>query len=181
MATETRLLTAEEFWRLPDAGGKMELVDGEVRTMVPVGGEHGVLQATLGSMFRDHAKQHGGKSMVETGFILRRQPDLVRAPDVSWVSPGRVPTQDRDKFWPGAPDLAVEVVSPDDSAKEIEAKVLEYLAAGSQWAWVVYPATRAIHVYRPGGAARVYSDRETIEAPDAPDGLTVALAEVLEG
>jgi Uma2 family endonuclease len=103
--------------------------------------------------------------MVEVGFRLTTDPDTVRAPDISFLGAERVPPGGVPRgYITGAPDLAVEVVSPDDTAAGIDAKVQEYLAHGSRLVLVVHPRTRTVTAYLPDGAARV------LRAPDAIDG-----------
>lgn len=178
MATETRLLTAEEFWQRPGPDKWTALVRGEVRTMAPPGGYHAVIQAAFSAFLYAHARAHGGEVLTEGGFVLSHDPDTVRTPDVAYVRPGRVPRQDVERFWPGAPDLAVEVVSPHDTAQEIEQKVQEYLAAGSSMVLVVHPQTRTVTAYRPDGSATVLRPEDTFDGGDVFPGLSFPLAEV---
>src|SRR5919206_2667519 len=117
MATQRRLMTAEELWRMPDDGQRHELIAGELTTMPPSGFEHGRLTARLTASLSRHVRTHGlGEVLAaETGFLLARDPDLVRAPDVAFVSRERVAAAGEVAgYCPGAPDLAVEVVSPND-------------------------------------------------------------------
>src|SRR5947209_7097175 len=119
MAIQQRLLTAEEFYCLPDDGMRHELIDGEVRTMSPPGGEHGGVAGTIHGHFARFCFEHPVAWVLaaETGFILRRSPDRVRAPDVAVVRTEKIPSEGFPKqYIPGAPDLVVEVVSPSDTA-----------------------------------------------------------------
>ncbi len=178
MTTETQLLTADEFLRMPGSDKWVELVRGEVKRMAPPGGEHGIVQGKTYFRFEIYAQQHGGAALVESGFMLRRHPDTVRGPDVSYVRPERVPREQIEKFWPGAPDVAVEVVSPDDTAGEVEEKVQEYLAAGSRLVLVVHPRTQTITVYRPDGTASVLRAGDTFDGGEVMPGFTMPVAEV---
>ncbi|MEI7770433.1 MAG: Uma2 family endonuclease [Chloroflexales bacterium] len=132
MSTKIHLLTAEEFAALPGSRHQ-ELVFGEVVEIMPPGGSHGKIALRIGKLLDNWAeKGQAGVVGVESGFILARDPDLVRGPDAYYVRAERVPTEGvPDGFWNIAPDLAIEVVSPGDTADEVEAKVFEYLAAGS--------------------------------------------------
>ena len=110
-------MTAEELFELPDDGGRSELVAGEVIHLAPTGAEHGVVTARIGHLIQDYAIAHGTGVCcgAETGFILQRGPDVVRAPDVAFVTEERIPeTGIPQTYWPFAPDLAVEVVSPSE-------------------------------------------------------------------
>jgi len=127
MAVETAARTAEELWSLPDDGMRRELVRGELRVMTSAGAEHGRVTATVGMLLGAQVRQTGSGVTfgAETGFVLAREPDTVRAPDGAFVSSERAEAVGRTvKYWPEAPDFAVEVVSPDDSFREVEEKAL---------------------------------------------------------
>src|SRR5262249_4638196 len=123
MSTATQLLTADDLWRLPQDGMRHELIRGELTNMPPAGAEHGVTTMNLSTPLDKHARTNdlGRVLAAETGFIIGRDPDTVRAADVAFVSKPRIPaTGIPKKFFPGAPDLAVEVVSPSDTVSEVE-------------------------------------------------------------
>jgi Uma2 family endonuclease len=179
MSTEIRLLTAEEFAALPGSRHQ-ELVDGEVVEVMPPGRKHGKLAFRIGKLLDRWAEQiPGGEIGVESGFILGRDPDIVRSPDVYYVRSERIPEGDvSDGFWNIAPDLAIEVVSPHDTAGEVRAKVREYLAAGSAAVWVVYPSTREVIAHTPDGLARAYGPGATLEMPELLPGFSLAISEL---
>jgi Uma2 family endonuclease len=171
MTTTERLLTAEEFNCLPEPpdSGKMELVRGEVRQMAPVGAEHGdnttTLLVPLALFVREH---HLGRVWPEVGFRLSREPDTVRAPDVSFVATNRLPGGVVPRrFVDGPPTLAIEVMSPNDRAEDVQEKVEEYLSAGCERVWVVQPLTKTVTVHRPGGDAHTYHLGESLTSADA--------------
>lgn len=149
MSRRTGAVTVDEFARLPDDDFKYELVSGVVHRMSPVGGLHGVIVARVISALLDWAERdHAGAVMTETGFVLATNPDTVRAPDISFVrreriDAGGVPVS----FWRGAPDLAVEVLSPDDRPRDIVVKVREYLTCGVPLVWVIDPDARTVTVH----------------------------------
>lgn len=121
ISAQRSLMTAEELFELQDDGYCYELVDGDLVRMTPSGGEHGAVTACFSQVLRDYVETHGGVCCgAETGFILRRTPDVVRAPDAAFVSGERVPKDGIPKsFWPFAPDLAVEVPSPNDRFSDV--------------------------------------------------------------
>ena len=165
-----KLLTAEEFWALPEGEGKRELVRGEVVEWMPVGGVHGDVATELSMRLRAWAKQgqHGYVAQ-EAGYILQRNPDVVRAADVSFVQQGRIPeTGIPERYWNLAPDLAIEVVSPSEAAEEIQEKVLDYLGAGTPLVWVVYPRIRQVVAHTPDGLARALKGKDPLESPQLP-------------
>ena len=140
-AIQTQLLSASEFAELPEPihGGKMELVRGRVVVMPPVGPDHGEGASDITSHLHRFVRARGlGRVRVETGYWLSTGPDDVRAPDVSFVSEQRRALENVvNGFVNQAPDLAVEIVSPNDRESEIADKVDAYLAAG------VLPGTRS--------------------------------------
>jgi len=144
-------LTAEELLRLSTTGQRYELVKGELFEMPPAGGRHGDVAMQIGSLLNFHvrANQLGRVFAAETGFILRRGPDTVRAPDASFVTKQRLPEGELPAgYIELAPDLAVEVVSPGDTAREIRDKAADWLSAGTRLVWVINPDTRSATVYR---------------------------------
>jgi Uma2 family endonuclease len=115
----------------------------------------------------------------ETGFVLAREPDTVRAPDAAFVSTQRAEAVGRTvKYWPGAPDFAVEVVSPEDRFREVEGKALDWLRAGSEAVLVLDPSRRTATVYRGSGEAQAYSGHETLDLGHAVPGWRVTVGDL---
>lgn len=183
MGTVTsRPMSAEEFFRLPGDAKRRSLVRGEVVETMPPGGLHGTVASEIA--FRLHTWAKGGPKGhvgVESGFLLARNPDTVRGPDVYYVGPERAPnTGVPEAFWDIAPDLAVEVVSPGDGADEVRQKVRDYLAAGTRLVWLVYPRTREVVVHTPDGLSRAYGEGDTLEAFDALPGFACAVTQLFD-
>lgn len=175
-------LTAEEFAQLPDEpdGSRMELVDGEVIVVPPPNFEHGAVSARLIGLLILAAKPNPELVVAENaGFVLRRDPDLVRAPDVAVVSQPNKRSRSSAGYLEGAPDLAIEVVSPSDTAVAIQQKVTEYLEAGAKRVWVVWPDTKSVTVHRPDGTAITHTRGAHVTADDAGlalDEFSIAVA-----
>ena len=138
-----QVLTAEDLWTMPEVPGKrFELVDGELVEMPGTSGIHGLIALAVAILLRGYVRAHDlGFVWVDgTAFIIARDPDVVRVPDVAFVARNRVPAVDvRAGFVPFAPDLAVEIVSPNDRPGEVQTKIGEYLGAGSRAVWVILP------------------------------------------
>ncbi len=173
------LLTAEEFYLFCcENDGWYELVDGEVVELAPPNDEHGNTALNVGTAFNIYSRRRGvGQARVETGYRLRTGPDTVRGPDVSFVFRPRVEGRGSG-FVPGAPDIAVEVVSPSDTAPEVGRKVAEYLAAGSQRVWEVYPAGRRVVIHRADGSVLSYGGDDVITDEELLPGFS--LSEIFE-
>ena len=187
MTTEsaTALLTAEEFYELPDAphGGKMELICGRVVTHMPVGGVHGETAADIVLLLGPFVKAHRlGSIGLEVGFRLARNPDTVRGPDVHFVrrarlASGRMP----GGAFAGPPDLAIEIISPWDTQREITEKLAQFQEAGTQRVWVVRPERRTVTVHYSDGATRNFVDGDTLDSNDAGfevDGFALSVTEL---
>src|SRR3990172_762808 len=142
----TTIVTADELLALPTGMGKRyELVAGELRVMSPSGWRHGEVVDNLDSLLASFIRTHGlGRGFgAETGFLLKRNPDTVRAPDFAFISKEHLPkTKPKEAFWPGAPDLAVEVLSPGDTLGEVAEKIEEWLAGRCAAVWAPDPKLR---------------------------------------
>ena len=148
-----QLVTAEELWEQPDNDGmRYELVEGEAVEVPGAGALHSLIVLLVSTLLEGFVSDNDLGLVLPDGsaYILRRYPDLLRIPDVSFVSWDRVPEDGAPEgFWIGAPDLAIEVVSPHDRAEDIHEKVHEYLAAGTRLVWILWPKRRAVSVHAP--------------------------------
>lgn len=173
MSIAQTLMTADELLAMPRDNARYELVKGELIRISPNGGEHGTIAAVLtvimGHFVRE--KKLGLVFGAETGFKIAFDPDTVRAPDFAFVSRERIPESGIPKgYWGGAPDLAVEVVSPGDIYGEIEDKVLEWLDAGTRMVIIVNPRRRSSTVYRSRTDVKILSENDELSGEDVlPD------------
>ena len=177
-------MTAEQLMDLPDDGRRRELVDGELREMAPAGFRHGRVAVRIGGRLDEFVRSRklGAVAGAETGFRLTRQPDTVRAPDVSFIAAHRLPSDEdeQERFLELAPDLVVEVVSPSDRAAEVTEKALAWLDAGVALAWVVYPRQRLVAVYTPGGAVTHVGEGEELDGGEVLPGLRLPVADLFD-
>lgn len=183
MATVTQLMTADELICLPDDGYRYELVDGEQRRMSPAGNVHGRIAANLATLLFPFIRQEalGATFAAETGFLLSRDPDTVRAPDAAFISQSRLDEVGAvEGFWPGAPDLAAEVVSPSDSWSEVAGKAFAWLAGGAILVWVIDPARQNVTVYRNADDIRVLDRQAVLDAPELFPGWQIQVSELFE-
>jgi Uma2 family endonuclease len=182
VTTQVQLTTADELLRYPDDGFRYELVRGELKKMAPAGYEHGTLAALFTGLLVAHVRAHklGTVTAAETGFKLSSDPDTVRAPDVAFISQKRLdevgPVQG---YWPGAPDLAVEVISPNDLYTEVNDKVAEWLAAGSGMVVVINPRRQQVLVHVPGDVNVLEGD-DTLDGGEVVPGWQLPIGELFE-
>lgn len=174
-------MTAEELLHLNLPNKRTELVQGVLIVREPAGYRHGEVTVNLTLLLGKYLEAHrlGRLLAAETGFHLASHPDTVRAPDVAFVSNARVPTPSPRGYAPLAPDLVVEVLSPDDRPGEVLAKVGDWLSAGSRLVWVVDPARRLARVYRADGTESSLSDADALDGEDVLPGLSCPLSDVL--
>lgn len=182
MSQRPRLVTAEEFARIPDDDHLYELVEGRVIRMSPPGGVHAVLSTRLAVLLSQHADAHGiGVVMTHGGFKLASNPDTVRGPDVAFIRRERIPeTGVPEGFWPGPPDLAIEIRSPGDRRSEILAKVDDYFKRGVRLVWVVNPRQKTVTVYQRLSPPVTYGMAETLDASDVVPGFTCEVRRIFE-
>jgi len=174
-------VTAEELLRTPDDGLRRELVRGEVRTMAPAGNVHGRIAINVSTPLDQYVRAHdlGVVFAAETGFKIAGNPDTVRAPDAAFVRRERVEAVGEvEGYWPEAPGLAVEVVSPNDLFAEVEEKVADWLAAGTRVILVVNPRARTVVVRLSEKEARILSEEEVLDGGQVVPGWTLSVADV---
>ncbi len=180
MTRQKTLLTADDFFRLySHKDGRYELVDGEVVEMAPVFRRHGRTASNITTAFNIYCRRTGiGWSEVEVGYRVRSGPDTVRGPDVSLVLKER--EEEESGFVAGAPDIAVEIISASNTAAEMERKVAEYLAAGSQRVWIAFSSNRTVLVHRADGTPVTYSGDDVITDEELLPGFSLPLSDIFD-
>ena len=172
------ITTSEQLQRAGDIG-RCELIRGKLKTMIPAGDEHGRITVKLTCAVGNHvmSRQLGILHGAGTGFILSRDPDTVRAPDLAFTRTERASPPARG-FVPVAPDLAVEVLSPDDRPGYVREKVAEWLEAGTLAVWVVDPHERTVTVHEPGQHPSVFGEADQLPGGDLLPGFELAVRDV---
>jgi Uma2 family endonuclease len=166
---------------MSDDGFRYELVEGVLTKMSPAGFEHGDVALTIAFLLKGHALANklGKVLAAETGFKLASNPDTVLAPDAAFIRQEEFerigPTK---KFWPGPPDLAVEVMSPDDTIRKTDEKAKAWLSHGARMVWVVNTARRTVSVYRPGFAVVTLTEDEALDGGEVVPGFRCDLKEI---
>lgn len=181
MSTATAI-TAAQLLEPPYQGRRCELVEGKIHTMSPAGWKHGEIVSMLHSRLAPYIeKQRLGKSFgAETGFILSRDPDTVRAPDFAFVATRNLPEKaPEEAFWPGAPDLAVEVLSPDDRPGQVNEKILAWLKAGTAEVWIADPQLQSVTIHCSTTDITVHPSGDRIKGSEQLlPGFTCSIAEL---
>ena len=179
MATKT-LLSIEQLAKLPDDDRLYELDEGELITMAPASGMHGRMESRVTRVLDIFMREHpvGELLTSDTGFVLSRNPDVLRSPDLAFLRSDKADLVQEDGFVEGAPDLAIEIVSPSDSATSVVRKVRQYLEAGTHTVWVIHRRTREVQVHEASGTSRFLTADQILDAPDLLPGFSVKVAEL---
>ncbi len=182
MAQLATSLTADELLRLPMGLGKRyELVNGELHEMAPAGYRHGKDAVRIAALIRNFVapRRLGDVVAAETGFLLLRNPDHVRAPDCAFIAAGRLPTgSDPIGYAELAPDLVVEVISPGDTATEVQERIDDWLRAGTRVVWAAYSQLKEVVVWRGVGIAERKSADDELDAEPALPGFRCRASEL---
>ena len=177
MAEAAPLMSAAELLAMPPDSDRYELLRGVLHRMSPPGASHGGTAARFAMRLGMFVIEHGlGEVLVKAGFLLDTDPDLVRAPDVSFVSSARIPESGLpERFWSGPPDFAIEVISPNESYADVQDKVADFLDHGTRMVALLEPRRRRMTVHRPGEHPQTLNAADTFEGAAAFIGGTGAL------
>lgn len=179
MPEASRLITAEEFERFPSDDRRYELVAGRLTSVSPPAFWHGLIASRVLYLLARHLETHdAGVVVPAVGFKLASNPDTVRAPDVAFVRGDRIPT--RKGFMDGPPDLAVEVLSPDDRPSKVRAKVSDYLTRGVIVVLVIDPDELTATIHRRLTPPIIHSGDDIIDLSDVVSGFRCAVREIFE-
>ncbi len=183
MAVQEKRYTVDDLWEMSHREGdtkRLELVNEVIVAMPPTGGAHGLVTAEFGCLIANYVDAHdlGDVNAAETGFVLSTHPPIVRAPDVSFVAKEhQMPIT--EGYYRSAPDLAVEVVSPGDSASDIQDRVRDFLRAGTRLVWVAYPRSRTINVHTATGS-RILEAEGVLDGGDVLPGFSIPVRDVFK-
>jgi Uma2 family endonuclease len=186
MSTTSRQITADQLLVLPhrDEHGndcRLELIRGELKVMSPSKPLHGIVCARIAAALINfvEASDLGVAFGAETGFVVERDPDSVLGADAAFVSHERLAAvEDIDKFFPSAPDLAVEVMSPSNTVREMEEKAALYFGAGARAVWVFNPKKKTAAVYASPTDVRIIGEQDTFDGGEVLPGFTLDLAKL---
>lgn len=185
-AHPTVLLTADEFLAHPAARERSELVRGVIRMMTPASAPHGIVSGNVYGLLWTFVREHRlGRCFTDgTGFALPGLPNTVRSPDAAFVRADRLPAagvRTSSGFLPLAPDLAVEVLSPSETASDLDEKLADYLTAGTPFVWVIDPARRRVSIVAADAPVRWLREGDTLDGGTVLPGFSCAVAELFDG
>ena len=181
MVAKTAGVTAAELLAMPEDGYRYELVRGELRQLPLYSAVQGLASAQIGVALAGYVKTNnlGTVYAANTGFLIGVDPDHVRAPAAAFIRRERVASAGRvEGYWPGPPDLAVEVISPNDRYTEVEEKVADWLAAGVQLVVLVNPRNRTVTRRTPGESPVILTEGDILEGGDVLPGWQMAVADI---
>ncbi len=180
MSDTTHLVTAEELEKFPDDDYRYELVEGRVIRMSPTGTLHGWLVMRFGAELTQHVNARRlGLVVTEVGFRLASSPDTVRAPDLAFIRRERVPDGTLPRgFWHGPPDLAAEVLSPDDRPSDVHDKVTEYLTHGVSLVVVIDPDERTVTTHRAFGPPITLGAADLLDLDEVVQGFRCRVLDI---
>jgi Uma2 family endonuclease len=178
MATTTHLLTWKEFEQLPDE--HLEILEGELITLPPPKSGHSLIAENAADLLRPLKANGLGRVCREAGYKLSEDPATWIQPDVSFVKMDRVRATKPNDYFLGAPELAIEVVSPSETALTLKRKI-DLLLAGGSLVWVIYPNDREVHVFLPDGTSFRRGLNDVLTLPELLPGWELPVARLFEG
>ncbi len=181
MSVSTTPMTASQLLKLPSGEHRYELIAGELIVMSPGNWRHGAIAGRFHGLLWRHVESRnlGVVFAAETGYLLEQDPDTVRAPDVSFIHRDNLPDDEPvEAYWPGAPDLAVEVLSLDDTKKKVAQKTQAWLAAGAKLVWNIDPRKQCVTVHRADGGTQTLSIDEQLTGGDIVPGFSCRVADI---
>jgi Uma2 family endonuclease len=178
MSITTHLITAEELFLLENNGMRHELVKGELLTMSPTKRKHGRIVANLTIRLGHYVLTHklGAMYAAETGFKLASNPDTVLAPDIAFI---RGPVDDSSESdGDGAPDLVVEVQSPNGRKAKVEEKAARWLTLGASVVWLIDPKRRTVQIHLSNDDPQTLTEDDELTGGDLIPGFSVRVFEI---
>ncbi len=180
MATTTNLLSWQAFEQLPDDGMYHEVIEGELISLPPPKSRHSLIASNVAEALRAFKQRGLGRVLAEAGYKLSDDPPTWIQPDISLLRTERIHNTAPDGYFIGAPDLAVEIVSPSESARDLDRKVEALLTAGAIAVWVLFPDTRHVWVFVGDGTSFSRGMNDTLSLPELLPEWELPVAKLFE-
>jgi Uma2 family endonuclease len=175
-------MTWEVFERLPDGDGlHREILEGELQTLPPAKSKHSKIASKLFEALLALQQRGLGRVYLEAGYKLSQDPATWIQPNASFLKLERVRATPDDGYFIGAPELAIEIVSPSETATMLQRKVDLMLGSGAQAVWVIYPDSETVIVHLPNGTSTTHGVSETLTASFLAEGWTLQVAAIFDG
>jgi Uma2 family endonuclease len=171
-------ITLEQFASLSADGAQHEVSAGELITMPPAKSLHTKIGIIILEALQVYLHGRNWKALPEAGYLLSSSPLTIRQPDVSVLAKERYQSARDDSYFEGAPEVAIEVISPFNDADDIELKIAQYLRYGAMQVWVLYPVTQQVHVFRADGSATILNASQTLDGDSVLPGFSIAVREL---
>jgi Uma2 family endonuclease len=177
----TKLLTAQDLWKIEDRGRKYELIRGELIEVTPPSATHASVMTNLAVLIGVFVKLHrlGKLYTGDGGVVIEHDPDTVLGPDLSFFASERVPV-DIPVYFQTPPDLAIEIASPGNSSREIERKIGMYLGFGVREVWIVHPDRRQVIVHSPSRPLQTLHEHDVLTGGDILPGLVIPVSSIFD-
>ena len=179
LAADQKIWTDAEFMALPD-GDRYELINGELINVGNSGMEHGNLGAFLAGAIEFHVRSRKLGATCDSSTAFTMKSGNRRSPDVSFVSKERLQGLKRlpKGYLQGAPDLAVEIISPSNTFEEIHDKIVEYFDNGSKLVWVIHPDEKSVLVYHQPEPDRLLRASDNLDGEAVIPGFSLPVADL---
>lgn len=180
---DSKLLTAEEYGRLPDDGRPTELVRGRVVELNRPFTTRGFYLSRINYLLTQFVEQHGLGRVVsgDAGLVTQREPDTVRGPDVAFYSFQRIPQGPMpEEYWPASPELVFEIRSKTDRWKDVLQKVAEYLNANVLTVVVIDPVPQRVHIFSADEEATILNAGDRLTFANVLPGFEIAISKLFE-
>jgi len=179
----TKTWTDEEFMALPDDGHHYEIINGELIDMGNSGALHGYVCSVLMILLGSYVRQQNLGAMLDSSTAFKMKNGNKRSPDIAFFAKERLQgiAVLPSGYLEGAPDLAVEVLSPGNTVEEIDDKLTEYFENGSRLVWVINPTQHYVLVYRSAQEPdRLLKGKDSLDGVEVIPGFTLAIADLFQ-
>ena len=178
----SKALTDEQFMALPEDSNCYEYVDGELVIVANSGVEHGYLALTLGYFLTGFVRTHRLGVTCDSSTAFKMKTGNKRSPDLAFIAKERLQGLKRlpTGFFDGAPDLAVEIIFPNNTFEEIHNKLVEYFENGTRLVWVILPDEECVLVYRKPKPSKLLQLEDSLEGEDVVPNFNLPLSELFQ-